>query len=262
MTQASLLIIGSGTSSGVPIPGCDCPVCTSQEPRNVRMRTSAVLRLPSGNQVLIDATTDLRHQALRAGIRRVHAVLFTHAHADHILGIDDLRAYNFLQRTAIPCYGFASTLDSIRRTFWYVFHPDETYQGSSAPRLQFNTLHPYEPLSIEGVPILPLELLHGRTVVAGFRIGDLVYATDCNAIPQRSWEAMRGARTLILDALRYNPHPTHFTIPQAEQLSAELGIPQTYLIHLSHDVDYQTVSKNLRSGVELAYDGLELPIRL
>lgn len=262
MGSPSLQIIGSGTSSGVPMAGCGCRVCTSTDPRNARMRTSAVVRLPSGGIVLIDASTDLRHQALRWKVPRVDKVLFTHAHADHILGIDDLRSYNFLQRSAIPCYGYQSTLEGIRKIFSYVFERDPLYEGSSSPRLELHQLTPFEPLVIDGIPFTPIELYHGRTLVAGFRIGNLVYATDCNSIPDQSRAVMQGAETLVLDALRYTPHPTHYTIPQAEAVSEELGIPNVYLIHLSHDIDFAETSERLRPGVKLAYDGLELPIAL
>ena len=253
-----LKILGSGTSTGVPLPGCRCSVCSSSEPRNKRLRTSAALLFDTGNIALIDASTDLRSQALQHQIDRADAVVFTHAHADHILGIDDLRAFNFAQRMPSPCFATETTLSSIRRTFWYIFDVDPRSHKSSIPSLTTHTIRPYEPLRLFDEEILPFALDHGGMEVLGFKVRNCAYATDCNSIPPASIELLRGVDTLILDALRYEPHPTHFTIEQALEIIQEVKPRQAWLIHLAHTIDYATVSRNLPPGVALAHDGLEI----
>lgn len=253
----TLTLLGCGTSTGVPLPGCDCSVCTSTNPRNQRLRTAAHLRTSSGLSLLIDAGPDLRQQALRAHIRHIDAVLFTHAHADHILGIDDLRAFNFTAKKAIPCYASETTTSGIRSIFEYVFSPNPLYQGSSA-KLELNRIEPGIALQLGGIEILPLEVIHGKLPVTMYRCGPIAYATDCNAIPQTTRDQLAGVEVLLLDGLRSEPHPAHFTIEEASELGRSLGIPRTILIHLSHTVDYNNVSSHLPEGVELGFDGLQI----
>lgn len=244
----------------MPLPGCECRVCTSSHPRNRRLRTSALLTLADGRTILIDASTDFRQQALLYRIKRVDAVLFTHAHADHILGTDDLRAFNFLQAAPIPCFATEVTMAAIKRCFWYVFDADPRYEGSAVPMLTFNTFTDGTPFTVCGVSIHPFRLLHGKLAVSGFRIGSLAYATDCNQIPNESAALMRGVDNLVLDGLRDEPHRTHFTIDEAVATAQALGARSTALIHMTHTVEYEEVSARLPHGVSLAYDGMIIPV--
>ncbi|RIL04597.1 MAG: MBL fold metallo-hydrolase [Proteobacteria bacterium] len=255
-----LKILGCGTSTGVPIPGCGCAVCASPHPRNQRLRTSALLMLDSGENILIDASTDLRQQALKWGIKQIHATLFTHSHADHILGIDDLRAFNYVMNCAMPCYATAHTWEDIKRIFAYVFRHDPNYEGGAPPKLTTHEFTHFQEFELLATRIMPFELEHGRLKVTGFKIGELAYATDCKVIPHASKEILRGIKFLILDGLRYEAHRTHMTIPEAIDAAQELGAGKTYLTHLTHNVDYVEVNAKLPKGVELAYDGLELEI--
>ncbi|MBX7139005.1 MAG: MBL fold metallo-hydrolase [Oligoflexia bacterium] len=254
-----LKILGCGTSTGVPIPGCDCAVCSSPDPKNHRNRTSALIKLDSGDNILIDASTDLRQQALRWNVRRINAMLLTHAHADHILGMDDLRCFNFTLRAPIPCYGLADSLQDVRRVFSYVFDPDPNYEGGMLPQITLNPIEAYRPITILGTEILPFELRHGRMTVLGFRCGNIAYATDCKTIPERSITALKGVRFLVLDGLRYEQHRTHLTIDEAIEIAGKIGAEKTYLTHMTHSVDYSETMAKLPPHVELAYDGLEIP---
>jgi phosphoribosyl 1,2-cyclic phosphate phosphodiesterase len=253
-----LQILGCGTSTGVPIPGCRCPVCLSTNPRNKRSRTSALIRAPNNFNILIDASIDLRYQALTYDIQNINAVLFTHAHADHILGIEDLRGYNFIQHSIIPCYAAEQTVSEIKRFFKYIFEPDPDYQGGLLAQLSMHSIDDYSVFNVGPVNIQSFLLKHGKTDVLGYRIGEVAYATDCNFIPDESKELLQGLKVLILDGLRYEEHRTHFTIPQAIRLAEELKVETTYLTHTTHAIDYNEVSANLPSFVKLAYDGLEI----
>ncbi len=258
LKKAKLTVLGCGTSTGVPIPGCTCHVCTSKNPRNHRLRTSSAITLPDDQVLLIDASPDLRLQALTHGLRRVDAVLYTHAHADHILGTDDLRVFNFRRTSPIPCISTRATLESLKQTFHYIFDPDPLYQGGALAKLSLEEVSPGVPFEAAGQSILPLLLYHGELPILGWRIGDLAYATDCNCIPAETKEQLKGVRTLLLDGLRYEPHATHFTIPEAVETAQTLGFEQTYLLHMTHTVEYEDVSKSLPEGIQLAYDGLEI----
>jgi len=253
-----LKILGSGTSTGVPIPGCRCEVCRSSDPKNHRDRTSALIQFDSGVQYLIDASPDLRHQALKWNITHLEGVLFTHAHADHILGIDDLRVFNFVSRRPLDCYSTNTAFKSIRQTFPYLFDKDPEYKGGILADLNFHEISPGKSFELANCKVLPFELQHGNVEVLGFRIGNLAYATDCNIIPDSTKELLKGVEILILDGLRYEPHPTHLSIPEAIEQAQSLGVAQTYLIHMTHNVDHHTVSAQLPAGVSLCYDGLEL----
>lgn len=248
-------VLGCGTSTGVPMIGCRCAVCVSEEPRNHRLRPG--LRLETGGCViLVDTPTDLRQQALRFGIERVDAVIYTHAHADHTFGIDELRSFTFRRRRSIPCYGSAETLTRIRRSFAYIFEPPEP--GGGKPRLVLHEVR--APFTLCGREIVPVPVRHGRLEVFGYRLGAFAYLTDCNRIPEESWALLDGVETLILDALRYKPHPTHFSIAEAVAVARRIGARRTYLTHLNHDVDYRTPAEPLPDGVELAYDGLAFDV--
>jgi phosphoribosyl 1,2-cyclic phosphate phosphodiesterase len=253
-------ILGSGTSTGVPIPGCECSVCCSGLERNQRARTSAVIKLDDGRIILIDASTDLRWQCLKWGIKRVDGVLYTHCHADHILGTDDLRCFNFILKRAIPCYGTAQTLLELKAAFPYIFNPDPNYEGGLLAQLELNEFRYYEQFKLCELNIEPFELQHGKILVSGFKFGTVAYATDCKVMPQRSIELLKGIKVLFLDGLRYEPHKTHLTIDEAIALANEIGAEKTYLIHMTHSVDYYTVNPKLPKGIELAYDGLEVNV--
>jgi phosphoribosyl 1,2-cyclic phosphate phosphodiesterase len=254
--HASILVLGSGTSVGVPMIGCHCKVCRSEDPRDKRLRPSILIRLGE-HRVLIDTSPDFRYQALRFGIERIDAILFTHAHADHILGLDDVRPFNFMQRGEIPIYASAATLDALERTFRYVFAEEPT--ESSRPRL---ARHSFEegPIVLFGVTFEPIRVFHGRSFVHGFRFGDCAYLTDHSEIPEESLARLTGLDVLFLDALRHNPHPTHSTVQQSLKTVELLKPKRAVFTHVSHDLLHATVERQLPSNVRMAYDGLELPI--
>jgi len=259
-------VLGSGTSHGVPAIACDCAVCRSDDPRDRRMRPSILVELEadgtafaeSVRSILVDTSADLRAQALAFDVRRVDAILFTHAHADHVLGLDDVRRYNQIQRTAIPCFGDGDTLRSLRQMFGYVFTPPRQI-GGGLPQL---SLFPVAgPFTLGGVEIVPVRVYHGQLPVLGFRIGSFAYLTDCNRIPDESWPLLTGVRTLILDALRNRPHSTHFSVAEAVEVAGRIGTERAYFTHICHDLAHADTCARLPAGVELAYDGLVLEIR-
>ncbi|MBV9404975.1 MAG: MBL fold metallo-hydrolase [Acidobacteriaceae bacterium] len=254
--HASILVLGSGTSVGVPMIGCGCKVCTSNDPRDKRLRPSVLLRL-GDKRVLIDTSPDFRQQALRFGIDHIDAILYTHSHADHILGLDDVRPFNFKQRQEIPIYASAAAWEVIERTFRYVF--DEAPSESSRPRLAPH-LFENEPICAAGVVIQPIRAAHGRGTVHGFRFGDCAYLTDHSDIPAESQEKLTGLDVLFLDALRHNPHPTHSTVEESLKIVEALRPKRAYFTHISHDLLHATVESRLPSHVHVAYDGLEIPI--
>lgn len=249
--------LGTGTSSGVPVIACGCATCRSDDPRDKRWRPSLALAFDDGASVLVDASPDLRAQALRFQLARVDAILFTHAHADHVLGLDDVRIYNFRQGSAIPCYGAARTLARVRKMFDYVFDP-ATPPGGGLPRLDLHELA--GPFSLGGATIIPVPLLHGTLPVLGFRIGSFAYLTDCNAIPDASWPLLEDLDVLVLDALRHKAHRTHFTVEQAVDAARRIGARRTLFTHMTHDLPHAPTCAALPEGVSLAYDGLELTI--
>lgn len=248
-------MLGSGTSTGVPVIGCTCAVCTSENPRNRRFRTGLKLEMESAT-VLVDTPTDLRQQALRFGLERVDAVLFTHAHADHVFGLDDVRIFNFRQRAPIPCYGSAETLGHLRRMFAYVFESGPV--GGGKPQLELVEVG--GPFELLGRAVVPVPVWHGETAVLGYRLGDFAYVTDCNRIPETSFRLLEGVRVLILDALRYRPHSTHFSVEEAIEAAARIGSDRTIFTHLSHDIDQDAPAVPLPPGCEFGHDGLTFDI--
>ncbi|MCY4633705.1 MAG: MBL fold metallo-hydrolase [Acidobacteria bacterium] len=252
-----ITFLGTGTSAGVPVIACDCSTCRSDDPRDKRWRPSIALAFDDGTSVLVDASPDLRAQALRFHLTRVDAILLTHAHADHVLGLDDVRIYNFRQRGAIPCYGAARALARVRRMFDYVFDP-ATPKGGGLPQLTLRELA--GPFSLGGATVIPVPVMHGTLPVLGFRIGAFAYLTDCNAIPDASWPLLEGLDVLVLDALRHKAHRTHFTVEQAVGAARRIGARRTLFTHMTHDLPHAATCAALRDGVSLAYDGLELDV--
>jgi phosphoribosyl 1,2-cyclic phosphate phosphodiesterase len=253
-----LVVLGSGTSTGVPVLGCDCRVCLSPDPLNQRTRPSVLLQLPGGN-LLVDTTPEMRLQLLRERVGQVHAIAFTHAHADHLFGLDDARLFPRWIGGPVPVYCESDVEQTIRRVFSYAFddHAARMPHGG-VPSLEFRTIEPFAPFEALGVEILPIRLHHGRFRVLGFRVGDLAYCTDVSAIPDESLERLRGLDVLVLDALRHEPHPTHLCLNEALQIIARLRPRRAYLTHLSHGLDHATTEAALPPGVRLAYDGLSL----
>jgi phosphoribosyl 1,2-cyclic phosphate phosphodiesterase len=255
-----LIFLGTGTSHGVPMIGCDCAVCRSDDPRDRRYRTSVALRrLDDGRTVLIDTPPELRLAVIAHDVRRVDAVLLTHAHADHILGLDDLRRFNDLGQRQIPCHGDAATLERVGSIFPYALVPYEL-KRSDRPSISLNPLEPGRSFEACGLEIQPIPLMHGRMAVLGFRIGDLAYCTDCSAIPEGAWPLLGGLDLLVLDALRRTPHPTHFNMEQALAVVARLRPRRTLFTHITHELSHAQTSAALPAGVALAYDGQRVRI--
>jgi phosphoribosyl 1,2-cyclic phosphate phosphodiesterase len=247
-----LTFLGTGTSNGIPVIGCHCSVCTSDDPRDKRTRTSAVVEI-DGRSILIDSATELRLQALAVGLERVDAVLFTHPHADHVGGFDDLRRFNQLNQARLPVYTDPLTAGLIRHRFGYAFERPFPFFGGK-PDLD---LHEFDgPFEVLGVPVTPFQVSHGSWTVNGFRFGDLVYLTDAKVIPLAAMDAMRGARVLVINALRRTPHPVHLSLGEALEVIAEICPERAYIVHISHELgSHADVSATLPVGVELAYDG-------
>ncbi len=254
--QGSILVLGSGTSVGVPMVGCHCKVCTSSDPRDRRLRPSVLLRLDN-KRILIDTSPDFRYQALHFGIERLDAILYTHSHADHILGLDDVRPYNFLQKEEIPIYTSAETLETIQRIFHYVF--DCRPSQSSRPRLQPHIFND-EPISAAGITFHPIRVAHGQGTAHGFRFGNCAYLTDHSGIPPESLEKLAGLDVLFLDALRHNPHPTHSTVEESLRTVEKLKPNRAFFTHISHDLLHASMEARLPANVQMAYDGLEISI--
>jgi len=239
--------------------GCTCAVCRSADPRDKRLRPSILVEVAGGATVLVDTTPDLRQQALTHGMTRLDAVLFTHSHADHILGLDEIRRFNFMQGAAIPCYATDDVWESIRQTFSYVFDGIER-QGGGIPRIDPHGIA--GPFDVAGMRVVPVPLFHGRMPILGFRFGDFAYLTDCSAIPEESFALVAGVRTLVVDALRDKKHSTHFTVAEAVEAIARIAPARAYLTHMSHDLGHAETNARLPPGVELAYDGLSLDARV
>lgn len=253
-----VLFLGTGTSHGVPMIGCDCAVCRSDDPHDARTRPSIYVRLDDDLCVLVDTTPDLRTQALRHDLRRVDAVLFTHPHVDHIMGLDEVRRFNVLSRQPMPAFGNAETLAAIRRAFSYIFHRDAP-RGGGVPDLRCWTLGGGA-FSLGRQEVVPVPVRHGPWAVLGFRIGRFAYLTDCNDVPDASVDLLAGLDTLVLDALRHRPHPTHFTIAQASAMARRIGAKRTFFTHIAHDLAHAATNAMLPPGLALAYDGLEIEI--
>jgi phosphoribosyl 1,2-cyclic phosphate phosphodiesterase len=244
-------MLGSGTSTGVPVIGCDCAVCRSTDPRNRRMRPGLLLEA-AGLSVIVDTSPDFREQALRFDVSRVDAVLYTHPHADHVFGLDDLRIFNFRQGGSIPCYGSGETMARMRQIFTYVFEAGQ--EGGGKPRLDLIAVR--DPFDLLGLTVVPIPVAHGDMEVFGYRIGRFACVTDVNFISEASFELLAGVELLVLSALRYRPHPTHFSLAEAIAVAARIGARRTLLTHIAHDIDHGRVEIPLPPGIEIGYDGL------
>jgi phosphoribosyl 1,2-cyclic phosphate phosphodiesterase len=253
----TVTILGSGTSTGVPVIGCACAVCSSPDPRDQRTRCSALLSF-RGRNVIIDTATDLRQQMLREKVTHIDAVLYTHIHADHVHGIDDLRVFNSPAGDPIPVFGSAETIAGIRRNFPYIFH-DHGAAGFR-PRLEAHEVS--APFDLFGVSVEPVPLRHGPGTSFGYRIGPVAYLVDCSAIPPEAESRLRNLDLLVIDALRFRPHDSHLNVSQAIEVAARLQPRRTLLTHLTHEVAHRRDSSGLPDGVELAYDGQRIEVSL
>jgi phosphoribosyl 1,2-cyclic phosphate phosphodiesterase len=256
--QATLTVLGSGTSVGVPTIGCDCSVCRSPDPRDRRTRPSVMIGY-NGRQVVIDTTPDFREQALREKIKSLDAVLYTHTHADHILGIDDLRPLTYHHQPGkLPLYALPQACDFLRNMFRYIFEPQ--YKFGGLPQVD---LHAIEgPVELFGARFEPLTVIHGETPILGFRFGAAAYLTDHSEVPRETREKLHGLDILFLDALRYKPHPTHSTVEQSLQIVEEVKPKRTFFTHICHDLAHEATNAGLPAGVQLAFDGMKLEFEI
>jgi phosphoribosyl 1,2-cyclic phosphate phosphodiesterase len=249
----TFVFLGTGTSVGVPMLGCDCSVCQSTNPKNHRYRASALIYTPAGN-LLIDTTPEMRLQLLREQVKQVHAVVYTHYHVDHLFGLDDLRLMARGLGGAMPLYCSEEVEQVIRRTFSYAFEENSMPLGW-VPKLRFHRIND-EPFEVLGQRLVPVPLIHSWFNVYGFRIDDMAYCTDVSEIPAKSWDLLEGVRILIIDALRYKPHPAHLSLDQALDVIERVRPEKAYLTHMSHEFDYEHLQPKLPGGVEMAYEGL------
>lgn len=276
-----VVFLGTGTSAGIPMIGCDCAVCTSDDPRDTRHRASVLVRYPDaalgdaadpllqppnylGRQVLIDTAPELRLAATRHHLHRLDAVMYTHAHADHILGIDDLRRFNAVMDRALPIYAEQEVLDRLAIMFQYIFAPHRNVNKSFVATLDPHPLLPDEAVTLYGAKWTPMRLIHGKLPIIGFRVdrGDrsLAYCTDVSAIPPQTYPLLQELDVLVIDALRFREHPTHMTVEQALSVIDRIGCKRAYLTHLAHDVKHSELAAQLPEHVEPAYDGLAVTV--
>lgn len=253
-----ITFLGTGTSQGVPMIGCRCAVCQSTAAEDKRFRASIVVTHDDGTQVLVDTTPDLRSQALTWNLTRVDAVVYTHSHADHIFGLDELRRFIALRGGGtMPVHGDARTIADLVRTFPYAFDsPAEL--GGGLPRLHPEVID--GPFAVAGTPWIPVPILHGRRTILGFRIGGFAYLTDCSHIPDESWPLLEGLDLLVVGALRERTHPTHFSLSQAMEAARRMGVPRTLFTHMCHDLGHSETNARLPEGMALAYDGLSVSL--
>jgi len=254
-----LTFLGTGTSFGVPQIGCGCAVCRSTDPRDKRSRSGALIEA-GGSTILIDTPPELRLQLIAGGFSRVDAVLYTHEHADHTNGIDDLRMFSVRQRRALPIYGPPETLERLRASFSYIFDDVRPYEGTSKPSLALHAIEPDAAIDVAGVEVLPLAFRHGHIRVFGYRIGGLAYVTDVKAIPDAERGRLQGLDVLVLNALWWRPHPTHLSIGEAIETAQSLGARRTYLTHLTHETGHAELAGQLPEGIFPAYDGLTVEV--
>src|SRR5215211_2828577 len=254
-----LTFLGTGTSFGVPQIGCGCPVCRSTDPHDKRTRSGALVETDDSS-ILIDTPPELRLHLIASGVSRVDAVLYTHEHADHTNGIDDLRMFSARQRQALPIYGPPETLERLRASFHYIFDDVRPYEGTSKPSLALHALAPDVTVEVAGVPVLPLAFQHGYLRVYGYRIGGLAYLTDVKDVPEAERRRLQGLDVLVLNALWWRPHPTHLSIAEAIETAQSLGARRTFLTHLTHETGHAELAAQLPDGIYPAYDGLTVEV--
>ena len=256
--RRELVLMGTGTSHGVPMVGCRCDVCLSPNSKNKRLRSGVLIRAPQGNLV-IDTSPELRIQLLRENVDCVHAAIFTHGHADHLFGLDDLRLFGYYLDRAIPLYCDELTEHRIRQSYDYAFSPPfpNLHQGAT-PKFELRRVST-DPFEVLGITLTPIPLMHGQLPVLGYRLGNIAFCTDVSRIPDESWPLLEGLDVLILDALREKPHPTHFSVQQAVDVVQRVQPKQAYFTHISHGLEHEATNARLPPGVELAYDGLVIP---
>lgn len=248
-----IIFLGTGTSQGVPVIGCDCPTCVSALPQNKRLRTSIYVT-HENTSLIVDTAIDFRQQCLTHNIRDIDAVLFTHQHADHVFGLDDIRAFNFRLRKDIPCYGNPGTIADLKQVFSYIFAGTP---GSGLPRVTFQVIKP-EPLTLGDITVEPVEVLHGTLPVFAYKFGTFMYATDCSEIPEASIDKFLNLEVLVLDCLREKPHPTHFNLEQAIETIGRLKPRKAFLTHISHVLEHESTNRLLPENIRMAYDGLKI----
>lgn len=256
-----LRFLGTGTSFGVPVVGCGCDTCTSSDPRDRRTRHGALLE-DGGRRLLVDTPPELRLQLLEAGVGDVDAVWYTHCHADHVHGVDDLRVFSIRRNAPLAVYGSEECVENLESRFSYVFDPAiRPIEGTTKPEARLVPFHPYREVEVAGFRMLPLPVPHGHVEAYGFRVGGLGYITDAKTLPPRTLEALRGVETLVLNALWYgDPHPTHFTVEEAVAMAREVGAARTYLTHMTHQVRHAELEERLPDGIRPAYDGLVVEV--
>lgn len=253
---SKVTFLGTGTSQGVPVIACQCPICMSSNPKDNRLRSSILVEGPDKQQVVVDTGPDFRQQMLREGTRRMDAVIYTHEHKDHIAGMDDVRAFNFIQKKSMDLYGNANVLSALKREYPYVFAA-EKYPG--IPQVDLHEIKPMQAFSLGGLEWIALPALHYKLPVLGFKIGGFAYITDANFLPPETMKSLENLDVLVLNALRREDHVSHFTLEQALELVKELKPKQAYFTHISHQLGlHDEVSKELPPGVALAYDGLQI----
>lgn len=257
--RGKMILLGTGTSVGVPMVGCGCPVCLSENLRNKRTRCSVILGLPAGN-LLIDTSPDVREQLLRERVGIVHAVLYTHEHADHVYGLDDLRMMQFYLGGPVPLYCEPTVEDRIRKSFDYAFCEEAKTHAGAAPQLSFHRIG-LEPFDVLGARVIPIRMQHGRRFqVLGFRFGNVAYCTDTNSIAPESMEKLKGLDVLVLDALRPRGHATHYSLEEAVAVAEQLQPRQTYFTHMSHELEHEATNAALPPNMQLAYDGMQIDL--
>ncbi len=257
-THPSLTLLGTGTSMGVPMIGCECEVCSSSDPKNQRMRSGVVVS-HHGQNFLIDTSPELRLQLVNNHVQMIEGVVYTHAHADHIMGLDDLRIFGFKRKGPVTLYCEQPVEETLRNTFSYAFANRNPKSLHSLPALQFERIC-LTPFELCGLTIQPIRFIHGYLPILGFRINNVAFCTDVSKIPDESWEYLQGLDTLILGAIGHSPHPTHFNIEQALETIEIIKPQQTYLTHISHQLDYSTTNAKLPEHVQLAFDGMTIPL--
>lgn len=250
-----IIFLGTGTSHGIPMIGCNCKVCSSQDIRDKRTRTSLYIE-EAGYSILIDTAPELRLQCIENKITKVDVVLFTHSHADHIVGLDDLRRFSIEKK--LPCFSYKEAIRKIQSIFSYAFRPDNSQSYSERPNLKANIIE--DKITIGPFDITALKLFHGREEILGYRINNIAYCTDCSYIPEESILKMKGLELLILDALRYTPHPTHFNVQEAIKVAKKIMAKRTYFTHIAHEIKHSELENKLPEGINLAYDGLTITI--